>query len=233
MRVRHVAAGLAVAAVVTVVGASLDTNAASSPPDARTALDASPSAPAPDSPEAAGDKGVVYLTFDDGPGPATPKVLSILDRTGSTATFFQLGSQARGQQRVQEDIRAQGSNIGNHSYSHRNLTKLSSTALKAQIDDGVEARCFRPPYGATNSTVRRALDKAGARQVLWTIDTRDWARPGTKAIKRFGKSSAVEDGSIILMHDGGGDRSQTVAALPALIKSLQERGYAVRALPYC
>lgn len=176
---------------------------------------------------------VVYLTFDDGPGPATLPILSVLEQTGSTATFFQLGINARGQQAAQAAIRAQGSNIGNHSYSHPDLTKLTSADVEAQIADGVPGACFRPPYGATNPTVRRAIRAAGARQVLWTVDTLDWTRPGVSSLRRIGSSPAVHGGSIILMHDGGGDRRQTVAALPALISNIQARGYAVRALPYC
>lgn len=79
---------------------------------------------------------VVYLTFDDGPGPYTPQVLRILRQTGSTATFFQLGVNARGQGSIQAAIRAQGSTIGNHSYDHRDLTRLSAAALHRQIADG-------------------------------------------------------------------------------------------------
>ena len=178
--------------------------------------------------------GVVYLTFDDGPGPATLPILSILDRTGSTATFFQLGANAYGQQWARAAIHAQGSNIGNHSYDHPDLTTLTPAALHAQIANGVPARCFRPPYGATNAAVRRAIHAAGAYEVLWTVDTLDWTRPGVRALKRIGSSPAIHDGSIILMHDGGGDdRSQTIAALPTIVKDIQARGYRVRALPYC
>ena len=160
-------------------------------------------------------------------------MLRILRQTGSTATFFQLGVNARGQGSIQAAIRAQGSTIGNHSYDHRDLTRLSAAALHRQIADGPRSRCFRPPYGATNRTVRKAVERAGAHQVLWTVDTLDWQRPGAARLARIGTSKAVRDGGIILMHDGGGDRRQTVAALPRLIDNLQARGFQVRALPGC
>jgi peptidoglycan-N-acetylglucosamine deacetylase len=179
------------------------------------------------------DGRTVYLTFDDGPGPYTWQVLQILRDTGSTATFFQLGINAQGQDEINDAIRAQGSNIANHSYSHPNLTTLSPAKLRYQIANGPKSKCFRPPYGATNATVRKAISAAGARQVLWTVDTLDWQKPGVGALEYYGKSRLVQDGGIILMHDGGGEREQTVAALPQMIKSLKARGFAVRALPYC
>jgi peptidoglycan/xylan/chitin deacetylase (PgdA/CDA1 family) len=153
--------------------------------------------------------GVVYLTFDDGPSAYTPQVLSILRRTGSTATFFQLGVNRPGHSSV---IAAQ---------------------LRDQIANGPDVECFRPPYGATNATVRRAVAAAGQRQVLWDVDTLDWSKPGVSTLKAVGLRKSIGSGSIILMHDGGGNRSQTVAALPTLIDHLQSRGYKVRALPYC
>jgi peptidoglycan-N-acetylglucosamine deacetylase len=179
------------------------------------------------------DGGVVYLTFDDGPGPYTNQVLQILRATGSTATFFQLGINAQGQGRINAAIRAQGSNIANHSYSHPDLTTLSQARLRYQIANGPKSRCFRPPYGATNATVRKAIAAAGARQVLWIVDTLDWKKPGVGQLEYYGSSRLVQDGGIILMHDGGGEREQTVAALPQMIKNLKARGFKVRALPYC
>jgi peptidoglycan-N-acetylglucosamine deacetylase len=178
-------------------------------------------------------RGVVYMTFDDGPGAYTPQVLSILRRTGSTATFFQLGVNRPGHSSMIAAIKAQGSNIGNHTYSHRDLTTLSASQLRYQIANGPDTKCFRPPYGATNATVRRAVAAAGQRQVLWTVDTLDWSKPGVSSLKAIGLRKSIGSGSIILMHDGGGDRTQTVAALPGLIRNLQSRGFKVRALPYC
>ncbi|HEY5979665.1 MAG TPA: polysaccharide deacetylase family protein [Microlunatus sp.] len=180
-----------------------------------------------------GPGGTVYLTFDDGPSPFTPSILSILDRTGSTATFFHLGVNESGFPDADARIRAQGSNVANHSYDHPDLTTRTAAQLKWQITHGPEARCFRPPYGATDATVRTAIAKAGLRQVLWSVDTLDWTKPGVATLAKTGRLKSIGNGSIVLMHDGGGDRTQTVAALPKVIADLHARGYQVRALPYC
>ena len=201
---------------------------------ARPGPQATPSPPAQRKPSTPpGRSKVVYLTFDDGPSPYTPRVLQILRDTGSTATFFQLGVNTPGHDQLTAAIRAQGSTIGNHSYDHPDLTRLSASQLRRQIRRGPTSTCFRPPYGATNAGVRAAIRRAGARQVLWTVDTRDWTRPGVKELRRIGRSPQIRPGSIILMHDGGGNRDQTVAALPALISHLHARGFQVRALPGC
>jgi peptidoglycan/xylan/chitin deacetylase (PgdA/CDA1 family) len=176
---------------------------------------------------------VVYLTFDDGPSRYTGRILAVLRRTGSTATFFQLGVNRSGRAAQIRAIPRQGSNIGNHTYNHPALTKLSPGAVRWQLAHGPRAKCFRPPYGATNPAVRRAARAAGMRQILWTVDPQDWSRPGTAALARVGASRAIRNHSIILLHDGGGDRTQTVTALPKLIAKLHARGFLVRALPYC
>lgn len=176
---------------------------------------------------------VVYLTFDDGPSDYTPQILKVLRATNSTATFFELGVNRPGHKKTIAAITAQGSNIGNHSYNHPDLTRLSNSAIQGQLRGGPKAKCFRPPYGATDARVRQLIKRAGMKQVLWTVDTEDWQRPGVSALQRIGKSSRVKNHGIILMHDGGGPREQTVAALPKLIKSLQARGFEARALPYC
>lgn len=177
--------------------------------------------------------GTVYLTFDDGPSQYTPAILNILRATHSTATFFELGFRQAEYPAEAAQIRAQGSNIGNHTYNHPNLTKLKPGQIRWQLAHGPQGRCVRPPYGATNKTVRRILAQEGRRQVLWTIDTRDWSRPGTTQIVKAATSSMIRAGSIVLMHDGGGNRSQTVAALPQVIATLQQHGYVIRRIPGC
>jgi peptidoglycan/xylan/chitin deacetylase (PgdA/CDA1 family) len=175
----------------------------------------------------------VYLTFDDGPSQYTPAILNILRATNSTATFFELGFRQAEHPEEAAQIRAEGSSIGNHTYNHPNLTALKPGQIRWQLAHGPRARCVRPPYGATNQTVRHILAQQGLRQVLWTIDTRDWTRPGTKRIIRAATGPAVKAGSIVLLHDGGGDRTQTVAALPQIITNLQHQGYVVRRIPGC
>ena len=177
--------------------------------------------------------GTVYLTFDDGPSQYTPAILSILRASHSTATFFELGFRQAEHPEEAAQIRAEGSSIGNHTYNHPNLTKLTPGQIRWQIAHGPRSGCVRPPYGATNQTVRRILSQQGLHQVLWTIDTRDWSRPGIKRIIKAATGPNVRAGSIVLMHDGGGDRTQTVAALPQIITTLQHQGYVVRRLPGC
>ena len=180
-----------------------------------------------------GSRGVVYLTFDDGPGPATPQVLSILSRTGSTATFFEMGNHVAAYPSLTRAVRAQGSRVGNHTYDHPDLTKLSPARVSWELAHGPAARCVRPPYGAADPAVRAAIARIGARQVLWTVDTVDWSRPGAAVIAQRASGPNVHAGSIVLMHDGGGDRSETLLALPVIIQNLHLRGYVVRSLPYC
>ncbi len=180
-----------------------------------------------------GSGGTVYLTFDDGPSPYTARILQVLSRTGSTATFFHLGINEPGYPHAAAAIREQGSKIGNHSFNHPDLTTLTAAQLRWQIRNGPRARCFRQPYGASDAAVRAAIAKAGMRQVLWDVDTFDWTKPGVSTLAESGRLKAIRSGSVILMHDGGGDRSQTVAALPSIIRDLHARGFKVRALPYC
>jgi len=192
-----------------------------------------PKAVKPAKPLKPGSQGVVYLTFDDGPGPYTPTVLEILQRTRSTATFFQLGNHRQEWPALAQRVRAQGNAIGNHTYDHADLTKLSAAKRRWELANGPAARCVRPPYGATNAKVRAAIRASGAREVLWTVDTWDWTMPGAAKIFARASGPAVHNGSIVLLHDGGGDRAQTIAALPAIIQELHYRGYVVRKLPGC
>jgi peptidoglycan/xylan/chitin deacetylase (PgdA/CDA1 family) len=177
--------------------------------------------------------GTVYLTFDDGPSQYTTAILNVLRATHSTATFFELGFRQAQHPTEAAQIRAEGSNIGNHTYNHPDLAALTPRQIQWQLAHGPRSRCVRPPYGATNRTVERILSREGLRQVLWTIDTRDWSRPGIKRIVQAATGPSIRTGSIVLMHDGGGDRSETVAALPHVIAALQHQGYAVRRIPGC
>jgi peptidoglycan-N-acetylglucosamine deacetylase len=177
--------------------------------------------------------GVVYLTFDDGPGPYTPAILNVLRATHSTATFFELGFRQAQYPAEAGRIRASGSSVGNHTYNHPNLTKLTPGQIRWQVAHGPRSRCVRPPYGATNRAVQRILNQQGLRQVLWSVDTQDWSRPGVEHIVKVATGPDVGAGTIVLMHDGGGNRSQTVSALPRIITTLQQRGYVIRRIPGC
>ncbi len=173
---------------------------------------------------------VVYFTFDDGPSSKwTPLILATLARHHAHATFFQLGSEAAAYPDLVRQVRAAGHTIGNHTYDHRSLPGLSSDGARTEIETGPASRCLRPPYGEINESVRGIAATKNLAVVLWDIDTRDWAKPGIDAISDKVLND-VTDGSIILMHDGGGERSETVAALERLLTVLARRGYSFPAL---
>jgi len=176
----------------------------------------------------------VALTFDDGPNPpCTEPILDILERYDVTATFFCVGLQARAHPEMLARMTAAGHSVGNHTWSHPLLHDLTPAEVAAQVDRTAEVialaaggqppRLFRPPYGAGADTVLASPDAATINAVLWDVDTGDWAMPGSEAIARAVLSQA-QPGSIVLMHDGGGDRSQSVAALPTIIEGLLDRG---------
>ncbi len=180
------------------------------------------------------DRPEIALTFDDGPNPVfTPQVHRVLQQYEVSATFFCIGQQVQRYPDLVQQASQEGSAIGNHTWNHPHLTRLSPAAIRWQLSTtsaairqaiGVPPDLFRPPYGATNATVRSIASQLGLRQILWTIDTRDWQRPGVSAIVSTVLAKA-KNGSIVLMHDGGGNRSQTVQALPQIITKLQQRGF--------
>jgi peptidoglycan/xylan/chitin deacetylase (PgdA/CDA1 family) len=176
--------------------------------------------------------GTVYFTFDDGPHATwTPRVLSVLRKYGAKAVFFEVGQNVSWYPSITRSLRYYGMLIGNHTWSHPDLTTLSTASVTWQLNKmesalGYRPRCVRPPYGATNSRIATIIANRGQRQILWTVDPRDWSRPGTWTIVNRVLAN-VRPGSRILMHDGGGDRSQTVAALDILIPKLRARGYVI------
>lgn len=176
---------------------------------------------------------IVALTFDDGPSPTyTPEILSLLSRYHAQATFFALGYQVRAYPEVVREIVAQGSEVESHDYDHANLAPLGTNAIRRHIVMGAEAiravvgktpRFFRPPYGNMPTRVRAVVTSEGETPVLWDIDTMDWARPGSGRIAAR-VLGHVRPGDIVLFHDGGGDRSETVAALKIILPALRARG---------
>lgn len=175
----------------------------------------------------------VALTFDDGPGSATRDILAVLARKEVLATFFVLGGNASAQPSVIQDIREAGHEIENHTWSHPNLTKLSADQVRSELarTSEVLGGCsfFRPPGGVYNDAVTAIAGELGLACVLWDVDTRDWETKNKDAILAAVKQQ-VRPGAIILMHDGGGDRSATVAALPEIIDWLLDQGYAITTL---
>ncbi|HEY4387670.1 MAG TPA: polysaccharide deacetylase family protein [Ktedonobacteraceae bacterium] len=183
---------------------------------------------------AGGVSAVVALTFDDGPQPVfTPQILGVLQRYNVHATFFCIGSQVQEYPEIVRQLYQSGNVVGDHTWSHPDLTRLSPAEIRWQLSStaaiiqqvtGVAPTLFRPPYDATNATVMSIGAQLGLTQTGWTIDTRDWQQPGVNTLVSMVLTQA-HNGSIILMHDGGGDRAQTVQALPQIILGLQTRGF--------
>ncbi|MBO3143565.1 polysaccharide deacetylase family protein [Dermatophilus congolensis] len=190
--------------------------------------------PVTKSPE--GKRKIVYLTLDDGPSPYTTKALEILSRHNVPATFFMIGEEAAQYPETAAKVRAAGHAIGNHTYTHPWLTHLSTPEIRKQLqktDDILgKTTCMRPPGGLINKTVIAQANKLDKSVINWDVDTRDWQRPGTVNIR----STALRlttPGSIILMHDGGGNRTQSIGALDGIISTLKSRGYTFATLPQC
>lgn len=181
--------------------------------------------------EGGGQKRQVALTFDDGPGVYTPGILRTLKRTNTPATFFVVGSMVPGEEKMIKRIVRQGHAIGNHTLDHAGMGSLGAAEQVEQVSrqaaliDGVgvpEQRLFRPPYRSFNASTLELLAERDLLMVLWSIDTGDYeGLPATEIARRA--LEEVKPGSIILMHDAGGDRTETAKALPEIIKGLKRR----------
>ncbi|MFW6437436.1 MAG: polysaccharide deacetylase family protein [Armatimonadota bacterium] len=176
----------------------------------------------------------IALTFDDGPsGKYTPQLLDIFAEHGGHCTFMTLGRIVSGHKQILRRAEAEGHEIGIHSWWHANYTGLSTPNIQSDIrrsrsalDAVIEGpvRWVRPPYGAMNSRVREAITDAGYRVAMWSVDPHDWQNPGSEAIASRVLKNA-RDGAVVLLHDGGGNRAGTVAAMRTVVPELQRRGY--------
>lgn len=176
----------------------------------------------------------VALTFDDGPGPMTSKFLDVLRRYRVPATFFLIGQNIAGRQALVRRMVREGHALGNHTWNHPNVAggnagQLTSTSHAIRAASGVSPCVFRPPGGSTNTTLGAQARSLGMVDVLWSVDTSDWRLPGSTAIAA--RALAVRRGGIVLMHDGGGPRGGTLAALPKIITGLRARGYRLVTVP--
>ena len=184
--------------------------------------------------------GAVALTFDDGPDPRwTQQVLAVLARYHATATFFDIGVDA---ERYPQLVRAEwaaGMGVGNHTWDHRDLTTLSPDEVAAEVDraavaiqaaTGAAPVCLRPPYDGIDPAVDAVVAQQHETVMIYDVDPRDWARPGVAAIVQR-VLAAARPGVVIDLHDGGGDRSETVAALPYVLQGLAARHLAT--VPIC
>ncbi|MBP3885041.1 MAG: polysaccharide deacetylase family protein [Olsenella sp.] len=179
------------------------------------------------------DRKVVALTFDDGPSTYTQRYLDILSSAGAKATFFCLGQMIDKYPDLAKAIVDQGSQIASHTYAHQRLSKLDAETLQSEHGEsfqrirdaaGVSTTVFRPPYGEYNESCWLRSAGLASVSVLWTQDSRDWARPGADEIVTNSLVN-IKPGSIVLMHDGGGDRDQDLEALPKIIKALKDQGF--------
>jgi peptidoglycan/xylan/chitin deacetylase (PgdA/CDA1 family) len=182
----------------------------------------------------------VALTFDDGPGPATPAVLDMLHRNGVRATFFVIGQRAAAEPEMLRRIAAEGHALGNHSWSHRIPSAKAGwkrSTLSTEIEranrailaaTGLKPCLFRPPGGIVKGT-GKATRAAGLSTILWSTDPRDWAASAStksaSVIRKRVAAGLTEEHPVILLHDGGGDRSATVAALQGIIDDYRAHGY--------
>jgi peptidoglycan/xylan/chitin deacetylase (PgdA/CDA1 family) len=182
----------------------------------------------------------VALTFDDGPSPYTPQVLAVLEQYNVKATFFLWGQHVQQYPGYAQQALAAGNALGNHTWTHPYLTTLSDAGIMTELSNaqnaikqatGYTPALFRPPYGEYSVSVLAAAGQLGlSSTILWSYAPLDWETPPPDVIVSRVLDNAA-DGSIILLHDGGGDRSNTVAALPAIIQGLQARGLRLVTVP--
>ena len=173
------------------------------------------------------NRKAVALTFDDGPNPkTTPIALELLKKYNAKGTFFMVGHAVEGNEEIVKQVVAEGHQIGNHSWDHPVLTKISLEKAKSQINDttaalkkasGLDVHIMRPPYGAINETIQAAVDQSF---ILWDVDTLDWKNRNTASIMK--EVRKAQPGSIILMHD---IHQTTIDALPLILQYLTEQGF--------
>ncbi|MEV6958131.1 polysaccharide deacetylase family protein [Streptomyces sp. NPDC051207] len=172
--------------------------------------------------------GHVALTFDDGPAESTPRLLEALTANRLRATMFNTGSNAAARPDLVRAQTAAGMWVGNHSYTHPHMTQLPADQAYAEIADtqrvltgilGTAPALFRPPYGETNDQLREQQRQLGLTEVLWTVDSRDWA--GASAEEIVAAAATLRPGGIMLLHDWSAD---TLAAIPGIAKVLRTKG---------
>jgi peptidoglycan/xylan/chitin deacetylase (PgdA/CDA1 family) len=180
----------------------------------------------------------IALTFDDGPSPVwTPRILAVLAKYHAHATFCEIGPNARANPAMVRAIRAAGDRLCDHTVSHNEAMSKWSAArqtyeiagaeamIEAAGGSGTQVGWFRAPGGDFSPLNRQIAAAHGLRPLAWSVDSEDWKRPGVGVILS-NVHRELTRGAIVLMHDGGGDRSQTVAALKQLLPQLAQEGYA-------
>lgn len=196
---------------------------------------AKPDEKPPESVKPAKGEKTVALTFDDGPDAKyTPAILDILQKYNVKATFFLVGTQVKKYPEIVQRIVDEGHRIGNHTFDHKDLTKLSKVQIReeiAQNDElirgavGFTPELVRAPYGAVDDRIKQIVKENGRKLVGWNVDTEDWAGRSVTRMRNNVKAN-TKDGSIILMHSFGGKNiANTVKLLPLVIHDLKKRGF--------
>jgi peptidoglycan/xylan/chitin deacetylase (PgdA/CDA1 family) len=185
-------------------------------------------------------KREIALTFDDGPGPYTAQVVRTLHRLHAPGTFFQVGGTEHYFTDAEEVARRDPLvTVGVHTVNHKRLDRLPRAAQAKEIDGDTAIitaagnpapTLFRPPYGAHDATTLELLRERNMTMVLWSVDSKDYERPGVSAIVSEVLTNA-KPGAIVLLHDAGGDRSQTIDALPRIVLGLRRRHYTLVSVP--
>ena len=177
--------------------------------------------------------GRVALTFDDGPGPHTREVASVLDRHGVPGTFFVVGMEVVGREPELRRLADAGHELGNHSFDHSRdvgantreaYVQIRRTNAVVEAATGTRPRLYRPPWGSVSSGVLLAARLAGMTTVAWNVDPRDWDGPRPAEIERR-VLARIRGGGIVLLHDGGRSRECMIAALPGIVWKLSAAGY--------
>jgi peptidoglycan/xylan/chitin deacetylase (PgdA/CDA1 family) len=190
---------------------------------------------------APGSGKTVALTFDDGPGTSTARILSILESSGVPATFFNIGQNAAAHGSLVEREARDGYLLGNHTWDHPDMTTLSVSAQGTEMDrasaeqralTGTRPRAFRPPYGSYNATTLRLAQQRHMKFWTWSVDTEDWKAQGSgsrywvnRIISLAESQGRGQAHPVVLMHNQPSGNPATVSALPAIIKFFRDRGY--------
>ena len=178
----------------------------------------------------------VALTFDDGPGDQTDRLLAVLREKGVRATFFTIGKNVKARPDLVKKEAAEGHSVGNHSWDHPQLTKLTPEELRKQLKNtsnsivkaGAPAPVLmRPPYGSSNADVLKAIGENGMAETRWDVDTEDWKNKNA-AVTTQRALAGARPGSVILMHD---IHASSVDAVPGLIDQLKAKGYTLVTVP--
>ena len=187
-------------------------------------------------------RGEIHLTFDDGPTASyTAQILELLDRHDAEAVFFPIGEQVEPNAALLRRAVADGHRLGNHTWTHDRLADMTAwqfdaavgrTQIAVERATGTTPTCLRPPEGSIDDGAVEMADAAGLSVELWTVDPLDWQITDADAIARRVIDRA-EDGAVVLLHDGGGDRSATVDALRTILRDLGRDGYRFTVVPGC